>query len=49
MAETELRIASLVPSSTELICALGLAPYRVARTGFCTHPIELLRDIPKAR
>ncbi len=47
MGGTEPRIASLVPSSTELVCALGLAPYLVARTGFCTHPIELLRYIPK--
>jgi ABC-type Fe3+-hydroxamate transport system substrate-binding protein len=29
------RIASLVPSATELLVALGLAPWLVARTGFC--------------
>jgi ABC-type Fe3+-hydroxamate transport system substrate-binding protein len=32
------RIASLVPSLTELLFALGLGPWVVARTGFCIHP-----------
>jgi ABC-type Fe3+-hydroxamate transport system substrate-binding protein len=32
------RIASLVPSLTELLFALGLGPWMVARTGFCIHP-----------
>lgn len=41
------RIASLVPSLTELIVALGLAPCLVARTGFCIHPKEALRAVPK--
>ncbi|MEZ5661535.1 MAG: helical backbone metal receptor [Burkholderiaceae bacterium] len=41
------RIVSLVPSLTELVCALGLAPYLVGRTGFCIHPRALLRDVPK--
>ena len=34
------RIASLVPSLTELLFALGLGPWVVARTGFCIHPDE---------
>jgi ABC-type Fe3+-hydroxamate transport system substrate-binding protein len=34
------RIASLVPSLTELLFALGLGPQVVARTGFCIHPRE---------
>ena len=42
-----LRIASLVPSVTELLVALGLAPHLVARTGFCIHPREVLRAVPK--
>jgi ABC-type Fe3+-hydroxamate transport system substrate-binding protein len=42
-----LRIVSLVPSLTELVCELGLAPYLVGRTGFCIHPQELVRSIPK--
>lgn len=41
------RIVSLVPSLTELICDLGLAHCLVGRTGFCVHPREILRSIPK--
>ena len=42
-----LRIASLVPSLTELVCALGLGPRLVARTGFCVHPKAELAAVPK--
>lgn len=42
-----LRIASLVPSVTELLAALGLAPWLVARTGFCIHPREVVAAVPK--
>jgi ABC-type Fe3+-hydroxamate transport system substrate-binding protein len=41
------RIVSLVPSITELVCDLGLADQRVGRTGFCVHPWETVRHIPK--
>lgn len=41
------RIASLVPSATELLVALGLGPWLVARTGFCTHPRAALAEVPK--
>lgn len=41
------RIASLVPSVTELLAALGLAPWLVARTGYCIHPTEALATVPK--
>jgi hypothetical protein len=41
------RIVSLVPSITELICDLGLAPRLVGRTGFCIHPWETVRQVPK--
>ncbi|NSX17222.1 ABC transporter substrate-binding protein [Cupriavidus taiwanensis] len=41
------RIASLVPSVTELLFALGLARQMVARTGFCIHPEPAVRAVPK--
>jgi ABC-type Fe3+-hydroxamate transport system substrate-binding protein len=41
------RIASLVPSATETLAALGLAPWLVARTGWCTHPAAALARVPK--
>jgi Periplasmic binding protein len=41
------RIASLVPSLTELVVELGLGDQLVARTGFCIHPAPRLRDVPK--
>ena len=41
------RIASLVPSASELLVALGLTPWLVARTGFCTHPAAALAAVPK--
>jgi ABC-type Fe3+-hydroxamate transport system substrate-binding protein len=41
------RIVSLVPSITELLCDLGLGGALVGRTGFCTHPRETVRAIPK--
>jgi len=42
-----LRIASLVPSLTELLFALDLGEHVVARTGFCIHPREKVRTVPK--
>lgn len=42
-----LKIASLVPSATETLVALGLAPRLVARTGFCIHPADIVRHVPK--
>jgi len=42
-----MRIASLVPSLTELLVELGLHDCLVARTGFCIHPASMLRDVPK--
>lgn len=44
---TSPRIVSLVPSLTELLCELGLAPWVVGRTGFCIHPAPVVCDIPK--
>jgi ABC-type Fe3+-hydroxamate transport system substrate-binding protein len=42
-----LRIVSLVPSLTELVCELGLAHYLVGRTGFCIHPKATVGTVPK--
>lgn len=47
VAAGEVRIVSLVPSITELICALGLGPHLVGRTGFCVHPRTTVQSIPK--
>ena len=41
------RIASLVPSLTELLFELGLGPCLVARTGFCIHPRDAVAAVPK--
>ena len=41
------RIASVVPSLTELVFALGLGAALVARTGFCVHPRPAVRRVPK--
>ena len=46
-AAPDARIVSLVPSITELLCDLGLAPQLVGRTGFCIHQAETVRAIPK--
>lgn len=42
-----MRIVSLVPSLTELVCELGLAGHLVGRTGFCVHPAPIVKRIPK--
>jgi Periplasmic binding protein len=46
-AAAPVRIASLVPSITELLFALGLGPRVVARTGFCVHPRAGVAAVPK--
>ncbi|MEP7303081.1 MAG: helical backbone metal receptor [Caldimonas sp.] len=43
----EVRIASLVPSLTELAFALGLGARLVARTGWCIHPAEAVDRVAK--
>lgn len=47
VAGADARIASLVPSITELLFALGLGNQVVARTGFCVHPEPDVRAVPK--
>ncbi len=46
-ADGPVRIVSLVPSLTELVCDLGLGDQLVGRTGFCVHPRSRLRAVPK--
>ncbi len=46
-AASNARIVSLVPSITELLCDLGLENQIVGRTGFCIHPREIIKQIPK--
>ena len=41
------RIASLVPSLTELVFALGLGDRLVARTGYCIHPAAGVAGVAK--
>ncbi|SDC37449.1 ABC-type Fe3+-hydroxamate transport system, substrate-binding protein [Cupriavidus sp. YR651] len=47
VAAGEVRIASLVPSVTELLFDLDLADRMVARTGFCIHPEPAVRAVAK--
>jgi ABC-type Fe3+-hydroxamate transport system substrate-binding protein len=42
-----LRIASLVPSLTETLFALGLGERVVARTGYCIYPDPAVKAVPK--
>ena len=46
-ADANARIVSLVPSITELLFSLGLGAQVVGRTGFCIHPRDAVRDVPK--
>ncbi|MDT6963485.1 helical backbone metal receptor [Cupriavidus sp. SZY C1] len=46
-ASGPVRIASLVPSITELLFDLGLGGQVVARTGFCIHPAPAVRAVEK--
>lgn len=41
------RIVSLLPSATEIVCALGLADRLVAVTHECDHPAEVIAGIPR--
>lgn len=43
---TQLRIVSLVPSITELVCHLGRSANLVGRTRFCTDPADVLANVP---
>jgi ABC-type Fe3+-hydroxamate transport system substrate-binding protein len=45
-AGTPPRILSLVPSLTELLCALGLGGALVGRTRYCIHPAQEVAKVP---
>ena len=47
VAGAQARIVSLVPSITELLFDLGLASRIVGRTGFCLHPKDRVKRVPK--
>ena len=47
LARADARIVSLVPSVTELLFALGIGDRLVGRTGFCVHPKDGIRTVPK--
>src|SRR5690348_14593716 len=42
-----MRIASLLPSATEIICALGLADSLVGVSHECDYPAEVVKALPK--
>jgi ABC-type Fe3+-hydroxamate transport system substrate-binding protein len=46
-AAADAHIVSLVPSITELLFDLGIGDRVVGRTGFCIHPRDAVRDVPK--
>ena len=47
LARPDARIVSLVPSVTELLFALGIGDRLVGRTGFCIHPKDNIKTVPK--
>ena len=47
LAHPPRRIVSLLPSTTETLCALGLAEALVGVTAYCVEPRELVRHKPR--
>ena len=47
VARSDARIVSLVPSITELLFELGAGDRLVGRTGFCIHPKDNIKTVPK--
>ena len=47
LARADARIVSLVPSITELLFDLGVGDRLVGRTGFCIHPKDSIKTVPK--
>ncbi len=46
-ARADARIVSLVPSVTELLFELGAGDRLAGRTGFCVHPRDRIKTVPK--
>ncbi|MEZ4663647.1 MAG: hypothetical protein R2911_39435 [Caldilineaceae bacterium] len=42
-----MRIASLLPSATEIVCALGLADCLVGVSHECDYPADVVADLPR--
>ncbi len=42
-----MRIASLLPSATEIVCALGLADYLVGVSHECDYPADVVASLPR--
>ncbi|MFZ4656598.1 MAG: cobalamin-binding protein, partial [Caldilineaceae bacterium] len=42
-----MRIASLLPSATEIVCALGLADCLVGVSHECDYPADVVAGLPK--
>jgi len=47
VARADARIVCLVPSISELLFHLGVGDRLVGRTGFCIHPKDNIRTVPK--
>jgi len=47
LARADARIVCLVPSVTELLFVLGIGDRLVGRTGFCIHPQDSIKTVPK--
>jgi iron complex transport system substrate-binding protein len=47
LARPARRIISLLPSATEIVCALGLGDRLVAVTHECDHPADVLDGVPR--
>lgn len=41
------RIVPLIPSSTELVCAIGAERYLVAASHYCNYPPEVVNKLPR--